>query len=178
MLPAVLGIDQTQSVEDYVIRHTQGRGFDIVFDAVGGATLDASFQAVRRFGHVVSALGSGTHALAPLSFRAASHSGVFTLLPLLTSEGRAHHREILREATKLVAAGKVFPRLDPRHYRCRCGLRCNAMKVTQHFTTSGTDPCRSGLPEVAFVVFTRSPRTHDLRGRSRVDADFIIMLKR
>ena len=38
-------------------------------DTVGGATLDASFAAVKHFGHVVSALGWGTHALAPLSFR-------------------------------------------------------------------------------------------------------------
>jgi NADPH:quinone reductase len=110
---------ETQTVEDYVAQHTQGRGFDIVFDTVGGATLDASFNAVRRFGHVVSALGWGSHALAPLSFRAATYSGVFTLLPLLTAEGRAHHGEILREATKLVEAGKIFPGLDPRHFTLR-----------------------------------------------------------
>jgi NADPH:quinone reductase-like Zn-dependent oxidoreductase len=103
-------------VEDYVARYTGGRGFDIVYDTVGGATLDASFNAVRRFGHVVSALGWGTHALAPLSFRAASYSGVFTLLPMLTNEGRAHHGDILREATRLVEAGKVMPRVDPRHF--------------------------------------------------------------
>jgi NADPH2:quinone reductase len=104
------------SVEDYVAQHTGGRGFDLVYDTVGGATLDASFLAVRRFGHVVSALGWGTHALAPLSFRAATYSGVFTLLPLLTGEGRAHHGEILREASKLVEAGKVMPRVDPRRF--------------------------------------------------------------
>ncbi len=52
-------------------------GFDIVYDTVGGAGLDASFHAVRRFGHVVSCLGWGTHSLGPLSFRAASYSGVF-----------------------------------------------------------------------------------------------------
>lgn len=110
-------IDYTrESVEDYVGRHTQGRGFDIVFDTVGGATLDASFNAVRRFGQVVSALGWGTHALAPLSFRAASYSGVFTLLPMLSGEGRAHHGEILREATRLVESGKVSPNLDPRRF--------------------------------------------------------------
>jgi NADPH:quinone reductase-like Zn-dependent oxidoreductase len=103
-------------VEEYVARHTGSRGFDVIYDTVGGATLDASFNAVRRFGHVVSALGWGTHALAPLSFRAASYSGVFTLLPLLTGEGRAHHGEILREATSLVEAGKLRPRLDPRHF--------------------------------------------------------------
>jgi NADPH2:quinone reductase len=76
--------------------------------------LDASFASVRRFGHVVSCLGWGTHALAPLSFKAASYSGVFTLLPLLTGEGRAHHGEILAQATRLVEDGKLLPRLDPR----------------------------------------------------------------
>ena len=71
-----------------VDRYTAGRGFDVVFDTVGGPVLDASFLAVKRFGHVVSALGWGTHALAPLSFKSASYSGVFTLLPLLTGEGQ------------------------------------------------------------------------------------------
>ena len=104
------------AVEDYVATLTAGRGFDLIYDTVGGAVLDASFGSVARFGHVVSALGWCAHALAPLSFRAASYSGVFTLLPLLTSEGRAHHGEILRKATRLVEAGKIVPRLDPRHF--------------------------------------------------------------
>ncbi len=104
------------SVEGNVAKYTDGRGFDIVYDTVGGATLDASFNAVARFGHVVGALGWGTHALAPLSFRAASYSGVFTLLPMLTGESRAHHGDILREATRLVESGKVAPRVDPRHF--------------------------------------------------------------
>lgn len=104
------------AVEQYVAEHTDGKGFDIVYDSVGGATLDASFNAITRFGHVVSALGWGTHALAPLSFRGGTYSGVFTLLPLLTGEGRAHHGEILREAAKLIEASKLRPRLDPRRF--------------------------------------------------------------
>src|SRR5277367_3163605 len=103
-------------VEDYVAKYSDGRGFDLVYDTVGGVTLDASFQAVRRFGHVVSCLGWGSHSLGPLSFRAATYSGVFTLLPLLTGEGRAHHGEILREATRLTEAGKIVPQLDPRRF--------------------------------------------------------------
>jgi NADPH2:quinone reductase len=71
---------------------------------------------VRRFGHVVSALGWGAHALAPLSFRAGTYSGVFTLLPLLTGEGRAHHGEIMTAATRLAEVGKLRPRLDPRRF--------------------------------------------------------------
>jgi NADPH:quinone reductase-like Zn-dependent oxidoreductase len=109
-------IDREMPVDEYVAACTTGQGFDLIYDTVGGAVLDASFNAVARFGHVVSALGWGTHALAPLSFRAASYSGVFTLLPILTGEERAHHGEILREATKLIEAGKIVPRLDPRHF--------------------------------------------------------------
>jgi NADPH:quinone reductase-like Zn-dependent oxidoreductase len=109
-------IDRSRAVEDYVAEHAGGRGFDVVYDTVGGPVLDASFAAVRRFGHVVSALGWGTHALAPLSFRAATYSGVFTLLPLLSGEGRAHHGEIMAEATRLAEAGRLMPMVDPRRF--------------------------------------------------------------
>ncbi len=106
----------TETVGDYVAAHTGGKGFDIVYDTAGGTGLDDAFQAVSRFGHVVSALGWGTHALAPLSFKAASYSGVFTLLPLLTGEGREHHGEIMREVTRLAESGKLVPKLDDRRF--------------------------------------------------------------
>lgn len=109
-------VDKEESPAAVVARETGNQGFDIVFDTAGGPSLDAAFAMVRRFGHVVSALGWGTHALAPLSFRAASYSGIFTLLPLLTGEGAAHHGAILGEATKLAEAGQLVPALDPRHF--------------------------------------------------------------
>ena len=84
-------IDRSEPVAAFVARLTGGHGFDCVYDTVGGSVLDDAFVAVKRFGHVVSALGWGTHALAPLSFRAGTYSGVFTLLPLLSGEGRSHH---------------------------------------------------------------------------------------
>jgi len=107
---------RAQTVEQYVESCTQGVGFDLVVDTVGGATLDASFAAVKHFGHVVSALGWGTHALAPLSFREATYSGVFTLHPLLTGERRAHHGEMLREATRIAEADQLKPRMDMRRF--------------------------------------------------------------
>jgi NADPH:quinone reductase len=110
-------IDHTrEQTAVYVARLTHGEGFDVIFDTVGGATLDSSFEAVRRCGHVVSALGWGTHALAPLSFRAASYSGIFTLLPLLTNSGRSHHGEILSQAARLAEAGSLRPCMDPRRF--------------------------------------------------------------
>jgi NADPH2:quinone reductase len=107
---------RAQTVEQYVMSLTDGEGFDLVVDTVGGASLDASFAAVRHFGHVVSALGWGTHALAPLSFREASYSGIFTLYPLLTGRYRAHLGEMMREATRLVESGALVPVVDERQF--------------------------------------------------------------
>lgn len=103
--------------EQYVALHTAGEGFDVVYDTVGGVTIDASFIAVKRYtGHVVSCLGWSTHSLAPLSFRGATYSGVFTLLPLLTGQYQSHHGRVLRDAAMLADAGKLRPLLNDRRF--------------------------------------------------------------
>nr|WP_157395748.1 zinc-dependent alcohol dehydrogenase family protein [Pseudomonas sp. GM48] len=107
---------RTSVVQDYVSLHTDGQGFDIVYDTVGGQSLDDSMLAVRPYGHVVSCAAFGTHNLAPGSLRCATLSGVFVLRPMLSGLGRAHHGEILGRATELVEAGKLKPLLDPRHF--------------------------------------------------------------
>jgi NADPH:quinone reductase len=110
-------IDYRQlSVEEYVAANTGGLGFDIIYDTVGGTTLDASFAAIKLYtGHVLSCLGWGSHSLAPLSFRGATYSGVFTLLPLLTGTYRAHHGRILAQAAALADAGKLRPLLSSKY---------------------------------------------------------------
>jgi NADPH:quinone reductase-like Zn-dependent oxidoreductase len=106
-----------QAPAEYMNQYTDGEGFDIVYDTVGGATLDASFAVTKVYsGHVVSCLGWGEHKLAPLSFRGATYSGVFTLLPLLTGKGRKHHGEILAEATRLAESGQLRVLLDDRKF--------------------------------------------------------------
>lgn len=101
----------------YLDSYTNGAGFDIVFDTLGGTFLDAAFKAVKTYtGHVVTSLGWGSHSLAPLSFKGATYSGVFTLLPLITGKGRAHHGEILAKAAALAESGKLTVRLHPKQY--------------------------------------------------------------
>jgi NADPH2:quinone reductase len=107
-------IGRAALVEEYVAADTRGQGFDIVYDTVGGATLDASFAAVKRYaGHVLSCLGREvalrSHSLAPLSFRGAAYSGVFTPLPLLTGRSRAHHGKIPTHAAAFAEAGRLRP---------------------------------------------------------------------
>jgi NADPH:quinone reductase len=126
---AAVPIDyRSMKVEEYVAEFAGGEGFDVIYDTVGGATLDDSFAAAKIYtGHVVSCLGWGTHKLAPLSFRGATYSGVFTLLPLLTGKGRAHHGEIMREATKLVEAGELAPLVDERRFTLETAMEAHAL---------------------------------------------------
>lgn len=128
-------IDDESNVEEYVKKYTRGAGFDIVFDTVGGTTLDASFEAVKPYdGHVISSLGWGSHSLAPLTSKGATYSGVFTLLPILTGNGREHHSAILREATRMAEAGQILPLLDPRHFHLKTAEQAHTLIVNRTAT--------------------------------------------
>ncbi|WP_347551021.1 zinc-dependent alcohol dehydrogenase family protein [Pseudalkalibacillus hwajinpoensis] len=100
------------SVEDYVKHYTNGKGFDVVFDTVGGDNMEKSFQAVRNSGQVACIVGSGEHDMTPLYIKSATYHGVLMLLPMLTNEGREHHGEILKRIAKMVDHKVLKPVLD------------------------------------------------------------------
>jgi NADPH2:quinone reductase len=56
--------------------------------------------AIRHYGQIASCYAFGTHTLATGSLRSASLHGVFVLHPMIGGEGRKHHGDILKEATK------------------------------------------------------------------------------
>ena len=107
---------KTAKVEDYVKQFTGGKGFDIIYDTVGGQSLDDSFAAIRHYGQIASCYAFGTHALATGSLRSASLHGVFVLHPMISGEGRKHHGDILKEAAKFIEEGKLKPLIDPRNF--------------------------------------------------------------
>jgi NADPH2:quinone reductase len=104
-------------VDDYVQRATGGAGFDVVFDSVGGDNVARCFQAAAVSGTVVSISTRTTADLSPLHAKGLTLHVVFMIIPLLYNRGRAHHGEILRELSELVAAGKVRPLVDARQFR-------------------------------------------------------------
>jgi NADPH2:quinone reductase len=105
-----------QSVEEYVKEHTDGRGFDIVFDTVGGENLDRSLQAAAPYGTVLAIAARSTHDLSPLHAKALSLHITFMLLKIINKDQRKDHGQILREVTKLVEEGKLQPLVDPHSF--------------------------------------------------------------
>ncbi|WP_263409843.1 zinc-dependent alcohol dehydrogenase family protein [Terriglobus tenax] len=109
-------IDRDEPVTEYVQRITEGVGFDLAFDTVGGKPLDDCMSAIRNYGRVASCYGWGAHDLKSLSRHGATYSGVFVLLPLITGERRGHHGWILREITRLIETGQLKPMVDDRRF--------------------------------------------------------------
>ena len=104
----MINYKQTE-VEAYMQSETEGAGYDVVFDTVGGKCLDDSFQAAGIGGSVVSIAARSTHDLTPVHVKSLSLHVVFMLLPILRDEGRGRHGEILGELTSLVEGSKLRP---------------------------------------------------------------------
>lgn len=116
-----LGADEVinakeESVGDYVSRLTDGKGFDFVFDTVGGANLDNSLAAAAINGVVVTTAARSTHDLTPMHNKSLSLAAVFMLLPILKNKNREKHGEILRKIAEIVDQGKLKPLIDPRQF--------------------------------------------------------------
>ena len=101
-----------QSVSDYVAEHTDGTGFDVVFDSVGGPNMTNSFEAAKLNGHVASTVALVEINLAPAHFKGLSLHVVFMLLPMMHDVGREVHGEILKGLADLVDDGNLKPVVD------------------------------------------------------------------
>ncbi|PKU26139.1 zinc-dependent alcohol dehydrogenase family protein [Telmatospirillum siberiense] len=116
-----LGADDTinfreEEVASYVRRLTGGRGFDLVFDTVGGANLANSFAAAASHGRIATTNARTTADLAPLHAKALSLHVVFMLLPMLEGTGREAHGDILRRVAALADEGRLRPLIDPARF--------------------------------------------------------------
>ncbi len=103
---------RARSVADYVQEYTNGRGFDVVFDTVGGEHLLKSFEAAA-YGGVVSCISTRKSVdLSLMHAKGLTLHVIFMLLPLLHNKGRKRHGKILKRIAALVDAGQVRPLLD------------------------------------------------------------------
>ncbi|RLL55637.1 quinone oxidoreductase [Mariprofundus sp. EBB-1] len=108
---------KTESVENYVAAHTNGAGFDLVFDSVGGANIINSFEAAALNGQVATTVSLCELDLSLAHFKGLSLHVVFMLIPMLHHYKREQHAEILRNLTRIIESGGLKPVLDDHHFR-------------------------------------------------------------
>lgn len=116
-----LGADECISykdtpVEDYVDEFTAGRGFDVIFDTVGGENIAKCFQAAALNGKVVSVSTRSQQDLSPMHAKGLSLHVVFMLIPLLHNIERERHGNILRQIATLVDENNLKPLIDEHKF--------------------------------------------------------------
>ena len=104
------------SPKQYVAQFTEGMGYDLVFDTVGGTCLDHSFEAAKEYGTVVSIAARSKHDLTQVHVKSLCLHVVFMLLPILKNQYREQHGNILNKITELVENGKIKPLLHDEEF--------------------------------------------------------------
>ncbi|MDZ4732675.1 MAG: zinc-dependent alcohol dehydrogenase family protein [Nitrospirota bacterium] len=118
-----LGADRTilyrqQSVAKYVGELTNGRGYDVVFDTVGGLNIAPSIEALATHGRCATTVSVGTSPdLSGLHTKNASLHVIFMLLPMLTGQGLEHHGTIMERVSALADHERISPLLDDARFR-------------------------------------------------------------
>lgn len=107
---------KTESVDDYVKKHTDGTGFDLVFDSVGGENLLKSFEAAALNGQVATTVSMCELDLTTAHFKGLSLHVVFMLIPMLHNHRREEHAKILSDLATIVESGGLKPVLDEKQF--------------------------------------------------------------
>ena len=107
---------KTETVADYVAKHTDGVGFDIVFDSVGGANMCNSFEAAALNANVASTVAIVELDLTPVHFKGLSLHVIFMLIPMLHNYKREVHGAILASLSEIADAGALKPLLDEKQF--------------------------------------------------------------
>lgn len=107
---------RTESVADYVAKHTDGAGFDVVFDSVGGLNLNNSIEATKLNGQIATTVSMNELDLTMVHLKGLSLHVVFMLIPMIHNVGRAEHSKILKAIAEIVEAGALIPVLDEHSF--------------------------------------------------------------
>lgn len=108
---------KSENVSDYVAKHTDSAGFDVVYDSVGGKNLANSFEAAKLNGQVATTVSMVEIDLSPAHFKGLSLHVVFMLIPMLHDYQREKQGKILTKLAEIVDAGALKPVLDQQEFR-------------------------------------------------------------
>lgn len=107
---------KTESVESYVDKHTNGAGFDVIYDTVGETNLLNSMTAAKLNGEIATTVSMVELDLTLAHIKGLSMHVVFMLIPMIHNIGRQNHSDILTAVTKIVEANELKPVLTDQQF--------------------------------------------------------------
>lgn len=115
------GVDFTilvdeEPVQDYVKKYTDGKGFDMVFDTLGGNNLAKSFEAAKLKGFISTTAARVTLDLGPMYLKALTLRAQLMAAPMFYNVDRKRQGNIMKNLSKLIEEGKMRINRDERQF--------------------------------------------------------------
>ena len=107
---------KTETVSDYVARHTDGKGFDAIYDTVGAENLLNSMDAAALNAHIATTVSMAELDLTLAHIKGLSLHVVFMLIPMIHNVGRQAHGDILKQVAEIAEAGHLTPVLTEKQF--------------------------------------------------------------
>ena len=107
---------KTETVADYVGKHTEGKGFDVIYDSVGGPNLLNSMEAAALNGDIATTVSMIELDLTVAHIKGLSLHVVFMLIPMIHNIGRETHGKILKDVAMIVESGGLKPVLTEKQF--------------------------------------------------------------
>lgn len=107
---------KNQEVNDYVMRYTNEKGFDVIFDTFGGENIDKSLQAAALCGHVVTTIAKEKHDMTPIYLKGLSFYSVNILAPLYAGINPLPYHLWLRRVAEWVENNQLKPLIDKEQF--------------------------------------------------------------
>jgi NADPH2:quinone reductase len=104
------------SVQDYVNKYTNGKGFKYIFDTIDRKNLMNSVEAASLYGTIVAIAVSQEYNFSPFLLKSLNFHVVFTEIPIFYEEYRHINGEILKNLTPIIEEGKLRPLLAQRQF--------------------------------------------------------------
>ena len=106
---------RTASVEDMLAEATDGRGFDVIFNAPGQASVNASVEAAA-FGGTILDINGAFPTAGSFHAKQLGFLSLFAGYPIVGDVDQEKVGRFLRELTALADAGRVRPLVDERRF--------------------------------------------------------------
>lgn len=107
---------KTETVSDYVAQHTNGKGFDAIYDTVGAENLLNSMDAAALNAHIATTVSMAELDLTLAHIKGLSLHVVFMLIPMIHNLGRQAHGDILKQVAEIAEAGHLTPVLTEKQF--------------------------------------------------------------
>lgn len=108
---------KTETVADYLEKHTGGTGFDVIYDTVGAENLLQSMEAAKINGHIATTVSMVELDLTLAHIKGLSMHVVFMLISMLHNIGRQAHGDILKQVADIAEAGSLKPVLTEQQFK-------------------------------------------------------------